>query len=208
MDSPVTYSSPDSSIDILKVSPPPHSPPSSPASTPLHSPPSSPASTRPHSPPSSPASLPPQSPPSSPASPPPLSPPSSPASPPPLSPPSSPASIPSPPDPIYSIPKGKRPLFEKYRKAYFCPVEGCPSRKAQRKLSNHLIAIHGIKDREKRARLLAQSKLNGPAKPGTIKIDVRLETCFRKLQNTASPTYVILTSCDMSHQGGEDKSLP
>ena len=103
-------------------------------------------------------------------------------------PPPSPASVesvPSPPhDPIYLAPKkqGGR-SFEKYCKSYFCPVKGCGSGKPQKKLSNHLIAVHGI----------SLAKVDGPAKPGAIKVDVRLESCLKKLQTIASPNYLIPT---------------
>lgn len=113
-------------------------------------------------------------------------------------PPASPASVesvPTPPhDPIYLAPKkqGGR-SFEKYRKSYFCPVKGCGSGKPQKKLSNHLIAVHGISSKSERAHLLALAKVDGPAKPGTIKVDVRLESCFKKLQTIASPNYLIPT---------------
>lgn len=82
---------------------------------------------------------------------------------------------------------------KKYRKSYFCPVKWCGSGKPQKKLSNHLIAVHGISSKSERARLLALAKVDGAAKPGAIKVDVRLESCFKKLQTIASPNYLIPT---------------
>lgn len=75
-----------------------------------------------------------------------------------------------------------RTSCEKYRKSYMCPVENCKSGRAQKKLSNHLIAYHRITDANERARLLALAKTQGATKHGSRPVAITIQTAFKRLE--------------------------
>ena len=60
--------------------------------------------------------------------------------------------------------KGKTPVksFESYRRRRFCPVPGCPVRKALKKLPNHLKQKHPALTSEESARMLRIAKYQAP----------------------------------------------
>lgn len=53
--------------------------------------------------------------------------------------------------------------FEACRKAYFCPVKGCKNQTAMKKITNHLVTVHGILDPAETKRLSALAKEAGAA---------------------------------------------
>ena len=55
---------------------------------------------------------------------------------------------------------GSKPKYnlEEYRKRYFCPVPGCTSNKAQKKLANHIAIEHRSISTEERHAYLAKAK--------------------------------------------------
>ena len=54
---------------------------------------------------------------------------------------------------------------EKYRKCYYCPIEGWRSKSVKKK-SNNLISVHKIVDIEEHKKVLVQAKQLGVAKQG------------------------------------------
>ena len=90
---------------------------------------------------------------------------------------------------VYS--KAKSTTFEKYRRAYFCPVPGCPSGKAIKKLSNHLIDFHKILDVTMRRKLLEEAKEPGPAKMSQRKVSITLEQVMQKLEKHGPANLIV-----------------
>lgn len=64
--------------------------------------------------------------------------------------------------------------FERYRKSYFCPVAGCRSTRAVKKISNHLIQVHGIRDPKRRAELIKSARSLGPQVAQRMKVQVTI----------------------------------
>ena len=77
---------------------------------------------------------------------------------------------------------------EKYRKYYFCPIEGCSS-KAIRKMSNHLITVHHIMNKEERMALLEQSKKKGQQKPKAQYVCIDIRTYLQPSQHIVTPKF-------------------
>ena len=67
---------------------------------------------------------------------------------------------------------------EKYRKSYFCPIETCASTKALKKLSNHLIEVHGITNAARRQSLLAEARMRGAQPPKRKRVQITITESF------------------------------
>ena len=101
--------------------------------------------------------------------------------------------------------KSKPKTFEKYRKSYFCPIGGCKSGTALKKLSNHLTDVHHVLDNSRRNELLAQAKEGGPVKSGQRKVTKTLDNLFQKIEASA-PKLLVLPSVKSKH--GSTKHYP
>ena len=76
--------------------------------------------------------------------------------------------------------------FERYHKCYFCPLPGCPSTRAIKKLSNHLVQVHRIHDRRERAKVLKQAKDIGPQAPQRRKVNITINEAFSRVRQRSS----------------------
>ena len=101
--------------------------------------------------------------------------------------------------------KSKPKTFEKYRKSYFCPIGGCQSGHALKKISNHLTDVHHIMDKTRRKELLAQAKEAGPVKSGQRKVTITLDNFLQK-KEASTPKTLVLPSVKSKH--GSTKHYP
>ena len=76
--------------------------------------------------------------------------------------------------------------FERYRNCYLCPLPGCPSTRAIKKLSNHLVQVHCIHDRRERAKVLKQAKDIGPQAPQRRKVSITINEAFSRVRQRSS----------------------
>ena len=72
-------------------------------------------------------------------------------------------------------------------------MPGCRTTTAIKKLSNHIIVVHNIRDKTKRRKLLLEAKDQGPQKPELLKIIITIGEAFQrqKTRDTASNRVVI-----------------
>ena len=82
--------------------------------------------------------------------------------------------------------------MERYRKSYFCPVPGCRSTRALKKLSNHLTAVHNMRDSKTRLRTLQQAKEGGAAPKKTRRVTITIKEAFTRSQRQRPPSSTIL----------------
>ena len=81
-----------------------------------------------------------------------------------------------------------RKSTERYRKYYFCLIEGCGSH-TLRRMSNHLITVHHITNATKRRQLLEESKKKGAQPPKGKKIEIDVRNYLQKSTHLVMPRF-------------------
>ena len=96
---------------------------------------------------------------------------------------------------------------EAYRKSYFCSVPGCTSTRALKKLSNHLVQVHNIKDLKKREYYLRLSKKAGPQRPKQKKVLITIKEAFARAKADSSDSAYLVTP-DVADMKGKTNRWP